>query len=111
MTHSRGRLYRRVGGAFAEGRDEAGFQGSSDLRGRGQRRLLAGFDRGIRPDDGWSSQTGNGCTQRSFGFGGVRSSKSKPLQTASFGELKRTGANARQRLPCRRSWVRVPSSA
>ncbi len=53
----------------------------------------------------------NGCTRRSLGFGGVRSPAPTPLQTAGFGERKRTGANGRQPLPCRRSWVRVPSSA
>jgi hypothetical protein len=35
----------------------------------------------------------------------------KPLQTGGFSERERTGANVRQHLPCRRSWVRVPSSA
>jgi hypothetical protein len=53
----------------------------------------------------------NGCIERSLGFASVRSLPSKPPQTTVFGELKRTGANARQPLPCRRSWVRVPSSA
>jgi hypothetical protein len=53
----------------------------------------------------------NGCTRRSLGFAAVRSLDPKPLQTGGFGELNRTGANARQSLPCRRSWVRVPSSA
>jgi hypothetical protein len=51
------------------------------------------------------------AAQRSFGFARVRSPQSKPLQTTGFGELTRTGANARQPLPCRRSRVRVPSSA
>jgi hypothetical protein len=53
----------------------------------------------------------NGCSRRSLGFAAIRSPQQKPLQTTSFGEQERTGANARQRLPCRRSWVRVPSSA
>jgi hypothetical protein len=52
-----------------------------------------------------------GCTRRSLGFAAVRSFQPKPLQTEGFGEPERTGANARQPLPCRRSWVRVPSSA
>jgi hypothetical protein len=53
----------------------------------------------------------NGCTQRSLSFAPVRSLLSKWLQTRCFSEPERTGANARQLLPCRRSWVRVPSSA
>src|SRR5712691_10377912 len=44
-------------------------------------------------------------------FARVRSLEWNSLQTVGFGEQKRTGANARQSLPCRRSWVRVPSSA
>ena len=53
----------------------------------------------------------NGCTRRSLAFAAVRSLDPKPLQTGGFSEHERTGANARQPLPCRRSWVRVPSSA
>jgi hypothetical protein len=53
----------------------------------------------------------NGCTRRSFGFAPVRSLPSKSLQTRRFSEPEQTDANARQPLPCRRSWVRVPSSA
>jgi hypothetical protein len=53
----------------------------------------------------------NGCTRRSLGFAAVRSPNPKRLQTRRFSERERTGANARQSLPCRRSWVRVPSSA
>ena len=44
-------------------------------------------------------------------FARVRSGSlplSNPLQTDGFAELTRTGANARQDLRCRRSWVRVP---
>jgi hypothetical protein len=53
----------------------------------------------------------HGCTRRSFGFAAVRSLDTKPLETRRFSEHARTGANARHPLPCRRSRVRVPSSA
>jgi hypothetical protein len=47
-------------------------------------------------------------------FGQVRA-RSPPLQEVPGNGLSkrrgRTAANRRQRLPCRRSWVRVPSSA
>jgi hypothetical protein len=35
----------------------------------------------------------------------------EPLETGGLTERARTGANGREHLPCRRSWVRVPSSA
>jgi len=66
-----------------------------------------GVRRGLARD-GRNSRRG---VAGAFGFGGVRS---LPLEVAAnerFSELTRTGANARQPLPCRRSWVRVPSSA
>jgi hypothetical protein len=53
----------------------------------------------------------NGKVRRSLGFGCVRSSDRKSPQTASLSERERTGANGRSHLPCRRSRVRVPSSA
>jgi hypothetical protein len=53
----------------------------------------------------------NGKVRRSLGFACVRSLRPKPLQTSSLSERARTGANGRAHLPCRRSRVRVPSSA
>jgi hypothetical protein len=41
--------------------------------------------------------------------GSVAFARSKKIPANS--PFERTGANARQLLPCRRSWVRVPSSA
>jgi hypothetical protein len=77
------------------------------LARRGQTRSRAVGPRNrANGDDGC-----NGCTRRSLAFVAVHSRSSKSPQTAGFGERERTGANGRQRLPCRRSWVRVPSSA
>jgi len=53
----------------------------------------------------------DGKVRRSLGFAPVRSHVRKPLQPARLSERVRTGANGRWHLPCRRSWVRVPSSA
>jgi len=52
-----------------------------------------------------------GVRSGSLAFARVRSLRPKPLQTASLSERARTGANGRSHLPCRRSRVRVPSSA
>jgi hypothetical protein len=67
--------------------------------------------RATRVERGTDHNGCNGCTRCSLGFAAVRSPDPKPLQTGDFSERQRTGANARQSLPCRRSWVRVPSSA
>jgi hypothetical protein len=53
----------------------------------------------------------NGKVRRSLGFGHVRSLGRETLQSAGLSERARTRANGRSHLPCRRSWVRVPSSA
>src|SRR5215216_3011117 len=53
----------------------------------------------------------DGKVRRSLGFACVRSPARKPLQTGGLSERARTGATGRSHLPCRRSWVRVPSSA
>jgi hypothetical protein len=53
----------------------------------------------------------DGKVRRSLGFASVRSLVWKPLQTGTLSERTRTGANGRWHLPCRRSRVRVPSSA
>jgi hypothetical protein len=53
----------------------------------------------------------NGKVRRSLGFGLVRSFAWNPLQTAGLSERARAGANGCWHLPCRRSRVRVPSSA
>jgi hypothetical protein len=74
-------------------------------------RFAARANRPGRSNDHNGCNSCNGCRRRSLGFARVRLPEPKPLQRGSFGELKRTGANAREHLPCRRSWVRVPSSA
>ena len=53
----------------------------------------------------------NGHTRCSFGFACVRFDSQNALQIGRFSEQERTGANVRPDLPCRRSRVRVPSSA
>src|SRR6266536_6372606 len=75
---------------------------------RGDRRAAAkpvefGFGSRLRGKDG--------KVGRSLGFVRVRSLARKRLQTAGLSERARTGANGRWLLPCRRSRVRVPSSA
>jgi hypothetical protein len=84
---------------------------------QGPRRKSAGVasagsrHRATRVERGNDHNGCNGCTRRSLGFAPVRTPDPKPLQTGGFSEHERTGANACQLLPCRRSWVRVPSSA
>jgi hypothetical protein len=70
--------------------------------GRGEARH-ANSDVGLRGKDG--------KVRRSLGFACVRSRAWNALQTDGLSERARTGANGRSHLPCRRSWVRVPSSA
>jgi hypothetical protein len=65
----------------------------------------------INPERAKDHNGCNGCIRRSLGFAAVRSPDLKSLQTGGLSERAGTGANARQVLPCRRSWVRVPSSA
>jgi hypothetical protein len=52
-----------------------------------------------------------GKVRRSLGLARVRSIVREPPQEGGLSERARACANARQPLPCRRSWVRVPSSA
>jgi hypothetical protein len=59
------------------------------------------------PDRTWQEWQGSA-------FARVRAgslARTKILQTNELSERARTGANGRSHLPCRRSWVRVPSSA
>jgi hypothetical protein len=78
---------------------------------RVRRRMVCEADPAEQVEGGNDHNGCNGCSLVSFGFAAVRSPELKSLQTGGSSERARTGANARQLLPCRRSWVRVPSSA